>query len=456
MRVEGNAMHITKIYGNDIPQIDGFEFACDERVNLFIGPNASGKSTILRAIKRLHSLALSGPISNNMRIVDDIKGLIGGLENRVEYIDEVNYGSPGGGLSFGLQVSDDWPKDEADSPILNQVPFLYIPATRLSLPGSPVFDPDTIDELSHDAGDGESNSPLKHLFDTESGVFDGRNVELAIDSLRKGMIGDRMQQQQLRQALTVGYWCAQAICSEIISDFSPHPFVDRYETTDSRRVVHHSMGIGTNDRGINIEQPLYAGALSSGTQGTLLWIYALVLKMVDHYGLPQLGSYGWEEEPAILLIDEIENHLHPTWQRRVIPALLQHFPGLQIFATTHSPFVVAGLKAGQVHLIRRDGPPTTNSEDIVGWTADEILRNMMGVEEPTDQLTVDRANRLRQLREKEPLTAEEESELAELRGQVNEDLLSKAGQLGAQQERYADLMERFLLSRQSGPTQDGE
>ena len=144
-----------------------------------------------------------------------------------------------------------------------------------------------------------------------------------------------------------------------------------------------------------------------------------------HYNWPE----GWEKKPAILLIDEIENHLHPTWQRRVIPALLEHFPGLQIFATTHSPFVVAGLKAGQVHLLKRDEngvvTATTNTEDVVGWTADEILRNMMGVDEPTDQLTVDRANRLRQLREKDRLTDEEESELNELRRQVNEDLLSK-------------------------------
>ena len=188
----------------------------------------------------------------------------------------------------------------------------------------------------------------------------------------------------------------------------------------------------------------------------MLWIRWLAIKLLDFYNFEK----GWEKQPAILLIDEIENHLHPTWQRRVIPALLEHFPGLQIFATTHSPFVVAGLKAGQVHLLKRDenGVVTaeTRQEDIVGWTADEILRNLMGVEEPTDQLTVDRANRLRQLREKESLTAAEESELAELRRQVNEDLLSKTGQLGAQQERYADLMERFLRSRQSGPTQDGE
>ena len=81
---------------------------------------------------------------------------------------------------------------------------------------------------------------------------------------------------------------------------------------------------------------------------------------------------------------------------------------------------------------------------------------MMGVDEPTDQFTVDRANRLRQLREKETLTPEEESELNELRRQVNEDLLSKEGSLGAQRERYADLMEQFLRSRQSELSQDGD
>ena len=111
---------------------------------------------------------------------------------------------------------------------------------------------------------------------------------------------------------------------------------------------------------------------------------------------------------------------------------------MQIFATTHSPFVVAGLKSGQVHLLKRDenGVVTaeTNTEDVIGWTADEILRTMMGVDEPTDQLTVDRANKLRQLREKETLTPEEESELNELRRQVNESLLSRGGPLEVERE----------------------
>ncbi len=446
-------MHIAKIVSQDLPQLDGFDFDCDERVNLFIGPNASGKSTILRAIMRMHSLALSEIIPG----VYQSDSVLTFPDGSVGYVDEINYPSPRGGLSFSMRVSYDWPRDDEGNVRWNAVPFLYIPSTRISLPTQHVFEPNIFDQTIDELDGVGAEMLLRFLFDTESGTFNGRYVELAIEQLRRGLIGNRVQQDHLRGAVSLSYSCVQSICSEVMSYGSPHPYVDQYETSDSKRTVHHGMGIETSDNSWHTEQPLYAGALSSGTQGTLLWIYALAIKMFTHYGLPQDAPWmGWEEKPAILLIDEIENHLHPTWQRRVIPALLKNFPGLQIFATTHSPFVVAGLKAGQVNLLRRDGPATTNPQDILGWTADEILRNLMGVDEPTDQLTVDRANRLRQLREKGSLTPEEESELNELRRQVNEDLLSKDGSLGAQRERYADLMEQFLLSRQSELSHGGD
>ena len=159
------------------------------------------------------------------------------------------------------------------------------------------------------------------------------------------------------------------------------------------------------------------------------------------------------EKPAILLIDEIENHLHPTWQRRIIPALLEHFPGLQIVATTHSPFVVAGLKAGQVHILKRDAngvvTATTNPDDVVGWTMDEILRGMMGVDDPTDEDTARAAHELRQLRNEDPKSDEKEEEarqarIRELRAMVDRDLLA-GGPLAAQRELFernlADILE---------------
>ena len=167
----------------------------------------------------------------------------------------------------------------------------------------------------------------------------------------------------------------------------------------------------------------------------------------------QLFKGDWHEQPAILLIDEIENHLHPTWQRRVIPAIRKHFPNVQIFATTHSPFVVAGLKAGQVHLLNRDAAgvvsATTNTENIEGWTADEILRVYMGVGEPTDELTAQAAQQLRRLRDEGPRADEQEenerqSEIARLRQIVDRAALS--GPRAAEDARFlADL--RSILHR---------
>ena len=182
----------------------------------------------------------------------------------------------------------------------------------------------------------------------------------------------------------------------------------------------------------------------------------MALKMVHYYAFEE----GWENKPAILLIDEIENHLHPTWQRRVIPALLDHFPGLQIFATTHSPFVVAGLKAGQVHLLKRDEggrvTATTNTENVIGWTADEILRTMMGVHDPTDDRTAAAASELRQLRKEAPRDTPEAEEqrqerIQELRNLVDRDLLA-GGPMARQREifeqQFAETFKRLQQQRQ--------
>ena len=124
---------------------------------------------------------------------------------------------------------------------------------------------------------------------------------------------------------------------------------------------------------------------------------------------------------------------------------------MQIFATTHSPFVVAGLKAGQVHLLNRDEngvvTATTNTEDIIGWTADEILRTMMGVDDPTDDATAAAARELRRLRQEGPrdtLEAEEQRQqrMTELRQLVDRDLL--AG--GPDTKRGANSSRKNLLT----------
>ena len=447
-------MHIQWISVEHLPPLEDVYLDCNKRVNLFIGTNATGKSTILRAIENLSSSW--GP---DDEFDDGNRYPIYGKrhQNALVHIG-VNYGCPANTAYFPEGA------DQASSgmSIWEAVPFLYIPATRVNLRPQNIFD-QTIHRPEPYGPNLTWNEVLQHHFSNSWGDFNGEYVEDFVDHLRQELGADRRRQDQLRRAIALSYTCAKSICLEVVHDDAPQAYVevvgeDELNEDDpgfypTGRVVHYAMGIGTSDDLLG--EPLYAGALSSGTQGTLLWIRALSLKMAHHYGWVE----GWEEKPAILLIDEVENHLHPTWQRRVIPALLKHFPKLQIFATTHSPFVVAGLRAGQVHLLKREGKSVdgieTRTEDIIGWTADEILRAMMGVDDPTDNETAAAARKLRQLRQEGPRTTADEEErrqqkIQELRQKVNRDLLAggpDAAQRELFEQQFAEALGKHLESK---------
>ena len=174
----------------------------------------------------------------------------------------------------------------------------------------------------------------------------------------------------------------------------PRPLTDRLSTVHTR---YSSV-------------PLHITSLSAGTQNTLLVAWYLALSMAYSNEFQE----GWKDLPAVLFIDEVENHLHPAWQRRFIPVFLEHFPNLQIIATTHSPFPIAGLKAGQVHKLYQDDDGITrvetNEHEIIGWTADEILHEYLDVQDPTDLETAQAVEVLRWLESLGPLVDEESAE----------------------------------------------
>jgi predicted ATP-binding protein involved in virulence len=197
--------------------------------------------------------------------------------------------------------------------------------------------------------------------------------------------------------------------------------------------------------------------LSQGTQSIIQWLAHLLIGYAEYYDHPP----DLEERPGILIIDEIDAHLHPSWQRRIIPTLTKHFPNLQIFCSTHSPLMLAGLKAGQVQLLKRDtnGKVTVsrNEVDIRGWSADEVLRGFLDVPNPTDLETARHIERLGELRRKEKLSEEEAVELEQLRYAVNQDLVE--GPIAAEIERFADLLKQAraesAAQREAGSSTEG-
>lgn len=78
---------------------------------------------------------------------------------------------------------------------------------------------------------------------------------------------------------------------------------------------------------------------------------------------PHLGERAVIDTEGIVLIDEIDMHLHPKWQRHIVEDLKRTFPKIQFIVTTHSPFIVQSLKADEV--INLDGNLLSEDPDVL-------------------------------------------------------------------------------------------
>ena len=114
-------------------------------------------------------------------------------------------------------------------------------------------------------------------------------------------------------------------------------------------------------------------ALGDGYRSTVTWILDLLswwFLRSSHARPTSLNAIR-----GIVLIDEVEQHLHPKWQRNIMRLLTQSFPGIQFIATTHSPLVASGCEGIPVHRLNR------GEHDIVspfGWLAEDVYQ-MMGL-----------------------------------------------------------------------------
>jgi predicted ATP-binding protein involved in virulence len=126
-------------------------------------------------------------------------------------------------------------------------------------------------------------------------------------------------------------------------------------------------------------QELIINQLSDGEKCLLAMVGDLARRLAitsPNLDNPLLGN-------GIVLIDEIEQHLHPGWQYEIIPALTRTFPNCQFIVTTHSPIVLSQVKPeGIFCLEKRDGKVIAYHPDSsYGRDSNRILEDLMGVPE---------------------------------------------------------------------------
>lgn len=115
--------------------------------------------------------------------------------------------------------------------------------------------------------------------------------------------------------------------------------------------------------------------VSQGMASVLCWVGTLLQRLYETF--PK--SIFPNEEAALVLVDEIDAHLHPAWQRQLPPLLRRHFPNVRFIATTHSPLIVSALEESEVLVARRlslESEPSFerfDEERRIGMRADQIL-----------------------------------------------------------------------------------
>jgi len=134
-----------------------------------------------------------------------------------------------------------------------------------------------------------------------------------------------------------------------------------------------------------------------------------------------------ERVGEVLLIDEIDAHLHPRWQRQVLPALRDALPGVQIIITTHSPFVISSCRGARVHVLTLDEHGRASAKPPVdapfGQSVNATLMDIFGVESRFDLETEKDLDEWNELKRKETvgrLSGAERTRLKGLTGNLEE------------------------------------
>ena len=135
---------------------------------------------------------------------------------------------------------------------------------------------------------------------------------------------------------------------------------------------------------------IYFEYLSAGYKSCIYLIMGLIKEIEYRFGKESMKA---DEFDGVVLIDEIDLHLHPTWQARLVEALKTLFPKVQFITTTHSPSILQTLKKEEIIPLTQDDKGNVYVKELrlteyglQGWSIEEILRDVMEMPETTSKL----------------------------------------------------------------------
>lgn len=197
--------------------------------------------------------------------------------------------------------------------------------------------------------------PHKTLFTSDARLLDLQEWLLQLDYSKQH--GSSMSQKHLDKM-------HELLKSELFPEIKGFKF-GRYELENDQVSVRFE----------TIDGDMRFDELGFGYQTTLTWLADFCKRVFELY--PDAENPLQEE--AVVLVDEIDLHLHPKWQRDLVPTLSKIFPKVQFIVTTHSPHVLQSMEDVNLYVLRRNAESgeieaeRSNVTNFTGWTVEEIL-----------------------------------------------------------------------------------
>lgn len=382
---------MTRVRLENIGAFEDLELQLNETWNLLLGNNGCGKSTVLRAV----ALGLCG---DHPQAVQEGATLLRAGTTRGSIELEV------GPTRFRTELAR-----SGDSVRVRTTSLTPLQQGNWAVLGFPA-----LRGLSVGAASGISHSQapeprVEDLLPLLRGEVDHR-----MDDIKQWIINVAARAKDVDNQRSAGLLSR---FFEVVKALTPGGTLE-FERVDPEA---WDVWVRTDDGIVSVDQ------LSQGMSSIIAWVGNLLQRMYDIYP----DSPDPAREFAFVLIDELDAHLHPMWQRLVPSLTREHFPNVQFLATSHSPLIASSLRHGELFVARRvlSGQPdgserlvaTIRQEDLdpKGLRADQILTSplfgMMTSRSPEHTRDVDRYSALMRAGSRTP---EEESEIADLQKQL--------------------------------------
>lgn len=372
-------MFLKKVIIRNFRAISDVEIEFTPGANLLIGDNGVGKSSVLEAIAVVLFGILRGvkgvPVKNILQ--DDIRFSI---DERGDASSAITYWTPTevSGIMETEERTYSWKRFRSDED----------GNTRTKME-----DDGVVRWMQKQVNHSESSLPLL-CFQSDARVWQkrrgdfGKELKKKLDDRRCGYIGCLDYSMDMKG---IQAWCLKMEFNAFqknkkIKEYEAFKkivanFMKEINELDKTPEIHYSTQL---DQLVYEEEndAMPISNLSAGYQ-SLLW---MVMNLAYRLALlnPEKAD-NLRESEGIVLIDEIDMHLHPKWQWKVVNALENTFPNMQFILATHSPIVISSCKNEQLILID-DNQEIHYLENAFGYSVQDVLNYRQGTTEKPEQI----------------------------------------------------------------------